>query len=135
MARLKRVLSEFDHLPQVGQVMWIEKLAEGVLQVDTAIGPRYVRLNFKQRAYLMWMFRHFPSLPQQVLRPREQRMVDRLCEENGFASMPGMGAADATVIGRIEKRIPVVEEVLPIHKPVAVSNSAVPERRSEAASA
>ena len=115
--------------------MWIEKLAEGVLQVDTAIGPRYVRLNFKQRAYLMWMFRHFPSLPQQVLTPREQRMIDRLCEENGFASMPGMGAADATVIGRIEKRLPVVEEVLPIRKPVAVSNSAVPEQRSEAASA
>ena len=115
--------------------MWIEKLAEGVLQVDTAIGPRYVRLNFKQRAYLMWMFRHFPSLPQQVLTPREQRMIDRLCEENGFASMPGMGAADATVIGRIEKRLPVVEEVLPIRKPVAASNSAVPERSREAASA
>ena len=115
--------------------MWIEKLAEGVLQVDTAIGPRYVRLNFKQRAYLMWMFRHFPSLPQQVLRPREQRMVDRLCEENGFASMPGMGTADATVIGRIEKRLPVTEETLSMRKPVAVSNSAVPERGSEAASA
>jgi len=84
---------------------------------------------------LMWMFRHFPSLPQQVLRPREQRMVDRLCEENGFASMPGMGAADATVIGRIEKRLPVVEEVLPMRKPVAVSNSPVPERGREAASA
>ena len=130
MARLNSAI-----FPKVGQVMWIEKLAEGVLQVDTAMGPRYVRLNFKQRAYLLWMFRHFPSLPQQVLTPREQRMVDRLCEENGFASMPGMGAADATVIGRIEKRLPVVEEVLPIRKPVALSNSAVPGRSSEAASA
>jgi hypothetical protein len=83
----------------------------------------------------MWMFRHFPSLPQRVLTPREQRMIDRLCEENGFASMPGMGAADAAVIGRIEKRLPVVEEVLPSRKPIAVSNSAVPERSSEAASA
>lgn len=115
--------------------MWIEKLAEGVLQVDTAIGPRYVRLSFKQRAYLMWMFRHFPSLPQQVLSPREQRMVDRLCEENGFASMPGMDTADAPVIGRIEKRLPVPAEVLPMRKPVTGSKSGVRERGSEAASA
>jgi hypothetical protein len=120
---------------QAGQVMWIEKLTEGVLQVDTAIGPRYVRLNFKQRAYVMWMFRHFPSLPQQVLSPREQRMIDRLCEENGFASMPGMGTPDATIIGTIEKRLPVQEEVLTMRQPASVTSSAVPERGSEAASA
>jgi hypothetical protein len=115
--------------------MWIEKLAEGVLQVDTAIGPRYVRLNLGQRAYLLWMFRNFPSLPQQVLSPREQRMVDRLCEENGFSSMPGMGTPDALVIGRIEKRLPVPAEVLPMRKPVAGSKAGVRERGSEAASA
>ncbi|MFY9560702.1 MAG: hypothetical protein WAQ52_10750 [Terriglobales bacterium] len=115
--------------------MWIEKLADGVLQVDTPIGPRYVRLNFTQRAYLMWMFRHFPSLPQQVLSSREQRMVDRLCEENGFASMPGVGALEAPVIGRIEKRLSIQPIVLPMRKPVSGSKSAVPERGSEAASA
>lgn len=115
--------------------MWIDKLADGVLQVDTAIGPRFVRLNFKQRAYLLWMFRHFPSLPHQVLSPREQRMVGRVCEENGFASMPGMGAADAPVIGRIEKRLTVSAEILPMRKPVAGSKSGVRERGREAASA
>src|SRR5258707_1046280 len=75
-----------DLLSRVGQVMWIDKLAEGVLQVDTPIGPRFVRLHFKQRAYLLWMFRNFPSLPHQVLSAREQRMVDRAVEENGFSS-------------------------------------------------
>jgi len=115
--------------------MWIEKLAAGVLQVDTPIGPRFVQLNIKQRAYLLWMFRNFPSLPQQVLSPREQRMIDRLCEENGFASMPGMGAADATVIGRIEKRSAVPAEGLLMRLPVAASKSSVRERESEAASA
>ena len=115
--------------------MWIEKLVAGVLQVDTAIGPRFVQLNIKQRAYLLWMFRHFPSLPQQVLSPREQRMVDRMCEENGFASMPGMGAADAPVIGRIEKRSPVAAEVFPTRMAVVSSKSGVRERESEAASA
>ena len=114
--------------------MWIDKLAEGVLQVDTPIGPRFVRLNFKQRAYLLWMFRNFPSLPPQVLSPREQRIVDRACEENGFASMPGMGASDAPVIGRIEQQIAVSADVLPMRKPVAGSKASVRER-SEAASA
>jgi len=46
-----------------------------------------------------------------------------------------MGTPDATIIGRIEKRLPVVEEVFPMRKPVAISNSAVPERAAEAASA
>jgi hypothetical protein len=115
--------------------MWMEKLADGVLQVDTPIGPRYVRLNFPQRAYLMWIFRHFPSLPQQVLNLRQQRMVERLCEQNGFTSMPGLGAPEAPVIGRIEKRVPLPAEVLPLRKPLAGSKPVVPERGSEAASA
>ncbi len=114
--------------------MWIDKLAEGVLQVDTSIGPRFVRLNFKQRAYLLWMFRNFPSLPPQVLSPREQRIVERACEENGFASMPAMGAPGAPVIGRIEQRIMVSEDVVPMRKPVAGSKTTVREHR-EAASA
>jgi len=115
--------------------MWIEKLAAGVLQVDTPIGPRFVQLNIKQRAYLLWMFRNFPSLPQQVLSPREQRMIDRMCEENGYASMPGMGAADAPVIGRIESRSPVQAEVSPTRMPVAAAKSRIGQRESEAASA
>jgi hypothetical protein len=114
--------------------MWIDKLAEGVLQVDTPIGPRYIRLNFTQRAYLMWMFRHFPSLPQQVLSAREQQMVDRLCEENGFSSMPGVGVPEAPVIGRIEKRLPPPTEMIAMRKPVSRSKQ-VREPGSEAASA
>jgi hypothetical protein len=114
--------------------MWMDKLADGVLQIDTPIGPRYVRLTFKQRAYLLWMFRNFPSLPQQVLSDREQRFVDRVCEENGFASMPPVGPSRPLVIGRIEKRIPQAE-VLPLRKPAVGTKSPVPEQGREAASA
>jgi hypothetical protein len=103
--------------------------------VDTPIGPRFVRLNIKQRAYLLWVFRNFPSLPQQVLSPREQRMIDRMCEENGFLSMPGMGVADAPVIGRIENRSPATAETFPRRLPVAAAQSGVREQESEAASA
>lgn len=115
--------------------MWIEKLADGVLQVDTPIGPRYVQPNFKQRAYLLWIFRHFPSLPQQVLRPRERQLIDRLWSENKFVSMPAMGEPSKPVIGRIERRMSSQPEVLPIPRPVSGSNGAVQEPGREAASA
>src|SRR5258705_13383239 len=135
MARLARGCRKLTVFPGRPGIMWIDKLADGVLQVDTPIGPRFVRMNFTQRAYLLWMFRNFPSLPPQVLSPREQRMVDRACEENGFASMPGMGAADAPVIGRIEKRITVAQDVRPVRKPALGSTSSVREPGSAAASA
>ena len=84
--------------------MWIEKLTEGVLELDTPIGPRYVELNFAQRAYLLWTFRNFVSLPQQVLRQWEVRLIDRLLAENNFVSLV-IGERQRPVIGRIERRM------------------------------
>jgi hypothetical protein len=115
--------------------MWIEKLADGVLEIDTPIGPRYVQPDFKQRAYLLWIFRNFPSLPQQVLRPKERQLIDRLWSENKFVSMPAMGAPNKPVIGRIERRASSQSEVQPIRKPVSSSSAAVQEPGREAASA
>ena len=116
--------------------MWIEKLTEGVLEVDTPIGPRYVHPNLVQRAYLIWTFRNFFSLPQQVLRPWERRLIDRVWSENKFVSLSAVGAPDRPVIGRIERRAaPAQAEVLPIRKPASGSNSAVAEQSREAASA
>ena len=46
--------------------MLIEKLAAGVVQVQTPIGPRYVMPSFLQRIYLLWMFRNFPILPPEL---------------------------------------------------------------------
>ena len=115
--------------------MWIEKLADGVLEVDTPIGSRYVQPNLVQRAYLIWTFRNFFSLPQQVLRPWERRLIDRLWSENRFVSVSAAGAPDRPVIGKIERRAPALAEVLPIRKPVSGSNPAVAEQSREAASA
>jgi len=115
--------------------MWIEKLADGVLELDTAIGPRYVQPSFLQRAYLIWTFRNFFSLPQQVLRPWEIRLIDRLCNENRFVSLMAAGAHDRPVIGRVERRAPSQAEVLPIRKPASSAQTAVAEQTREAASA
>jgi hypothetical protein len=138
MARLesKGVSAAFSRC----KFMWIEKLLDGVLELETPLGPRYLQPNLAQRAYLIWTFRNFFSLPQQVLRPRERRLIDRLWSENRFVSVRAMNSLDRPVIGRIERRAPSQAEILPIHnssirKPVSASNSAAGEQGREAASA
>lgn len=100
--------------------MLIDKLAAGVVQVQTPIGPRYVMPSFLQRVYLLWMFRNFPILPHAVLSRREQRMIDRMCSEQRFASMAYTDSLDeAPVIGTIERRPPVSANTLPPRRPAA----------------
>jgi hypothetical protein len=120
--------------------MWIEKLNRGVLELDTPIGPRYLQPNLVQRAYLIWTFRNFFSLPQAVLHARQLRLIDRLRDENKFVSLSAAGVPDKPVIGRIERRAPVHAEVLPIRKPamrepISASTSAAAGPSREAASA
>jgi hypothetical protein len=94
--------------------MLIEKLAAGVVQVQTPIGPRYVMPSFLQRVYLLWMFRNFPILPHAVLNRRQQRIIDRMCSEQRFASMAyADGMDEAPVIGTVERRPAVGEDQLP----------------------
>ncbi len=98
--------------------MLIEKLAAGVVQVQTPIGPRYLIPSFFQRVYLLWMFRNFPILPHAVLSIRQQRMIDRMCGEQRFASLPyAHGVDDVPVIGTVEHRPPLAD--LPPRRPVA----------------
>jgi hypothetical protein len=100
--------------------MWIDKLADGVVQVQTPIGPRYVMPSLLQRAYFLWMFRHFAILPQAVLSPIQQRLIDRLCSEQRFVSMAyADGLEDAPVIGTVERRSTVGTDSLPPRRPAA----------------
>jgi hypothetical protein len=87
--------------------MWMEKLAAGVVRVVTPIGPRFIELSFWQRAYFLWIFRNFDTLPQQVLSERQRRIIDQLCVEKRFVSLAS-SADDAPIIGTLE-RIPVVQ--------------------------
>jgi hypothetical protein len=94
--------------------MWIEKLADGVVRVQTPIGPRFIMPSFFQRVYLLWMFRNFPILPHAVLNDRQQRMIDRMCGEQSFASAAyASGMDEAPVIGTIERRPPIASHSLP----------------------
>ena len=104
--------------------MLIDKLAVGVVQVQTPIGPRYLMPSFLQRVYLLWVFRNFAILPHAVLSGRQQRMIDRMCSEQVFASLPYVdGLNEAPVIGIIERRPPVGTSPLPPRRPVADESS------------
>ena len=85
----------------------MEKLVSGVVRVVTPIGPRYIELSFLQRAYFLWIFRNFDTLPQQVLSERQKRVIDTLCLEKRFVSLPS-SMDEVPVIGTLE-RIPVTQ--------------------------
>jgi hypothetical protein len=98
--------------------MWINKLADGVVRIITPVGPRYIRLTFSQRAYFLWIFRHFDKLPQQVLSERQQRFIDALCVDHRFISLPST-IDETPVIGTLE-RIPLIQiEERPAKRSVA----------------
>src|SRR5258708_19928795 len=98
--------------------MWIEKLAGGVVRVQTPIGPRYVMPSFLQRVYLVWMFRNFHILPHAVLSGRQQRLIDLLCAEQRFASMAyADGMDEAPVLGPIARLPSICDKHLPLRPP------------------
>jgi hypothetical protein len=102
--------------------MWMEKLSNGVLCVQTALGARYIRPTFWQRFYLTWVFRNFASLPEQVLSERQRRLVSELCRAQNFIT-PSFtnGLLDAPVIGIVERRPSQLLEEVPRKRPVAVA--------------
>jgi len=104
----------------------IEKLAAGVVQVQTPIGPRYVMPSFLQRIYLLWMFRNFPILPHAVLSGRQQRLIDRMCSEQSFASTAYVDDMNVLpVIGTIEHRPAIGSYSLPPRRPPASESSSL----------
>ena len=90
--------------------MWLEKLFSGVLRVLTPLGPRYLQPSFAQRLYLLWIFRHFETLPVKVLSSRQRHMIESMCANNQFIVL---AFEDVPVVGTLEQRPPV-----PVGKPV-----------------
>ena len=105
--------------------MELDKLFWGVLRVQTPLGPRYLKPTFIHRAYLMWVFRHFPALPVKVLSRRQQRLIESMCEQNRFVSL-GAGADDAPLIGTLEQRPPISSETSARRPSRSVADSVAP---------
>jgi hypothetical protein len=104
--------------------MWMEKLSVGVLRVLTPLGPRYLNPSFAQRLYLLWIFRHFKTLPVKVLSPRQQRRIESMCARQGFVSvLEPNGLVDTPLLGTLEQRPPVAEPRWPTRR---VSDAVAP---------
>ena len=85
--------------------MWLARLRHGVLRVATDAGRRYVAPCLWERVALLWMFRNFTVLPQQVLTAGQQELVQNICARGSLPS-PDRIEADA-VLGTIEISSPL----------------------------
>lgn len=56
-----------------------EKLRSGIIELRTNRGLLYASPSFWERLYLLWTFRNFHRLPQQVLNRQQQRLIEKLC--------------------------------------------------------
>lgn len=74
---------------KVFNAMWMEKIRHGVLEVSTDQGTRFVHPGFLERVRLVWMFRNFHVLPQEVLTAHQRRLVDTLCSDRRLARCAG----------------------------------------------
>jgi hypothetical protein len=86
--------------------MWMEKIRHGVLQVSSDTGTRYVSPRLLDRIRLVWTFRNFTVLPEEVLSPQVQHVVDELCQHTKRESRTTMYLSDhqnQVVIGVVEK--------------------------------
>ena len=81
--------------------MLMEKIRHGVLQVSTDHGPRFVEPSLLERLRLIWMFRNFKLLPQEVLNQHEQALVRQLCDQ-GLGKRHDVNPD--SVIGTVERQ-------------------------------
>jgi len=79
----------------------MEKIRHGLLQVSTDHGPRFVEPSLVQRLQVLWMFRNFKLLPQEVLNEHEQHLVRALCEKK---LQKRSDVNPDAVIGTVEQR-------------------------------
>jgi len=68
---------------------------------ENSQGMVYAPVSGWNQAYLLWTFRNFRSLPQNVLNPRQQQLMASLYRDASEHSLRGL--SDAFVVGRIEE--------------------------------
>lgn len=108
----------------------LDKVRAGVLQLSTPNGSLCVKPPLKERLLLLWIFRNFKILPEQVLGEREKKLVDRL-RNSDLPALPGnFGRDEGLVIGTVdfefmkkpvqsERRVsaPVMVQTMPVIAP------------------
>ena len=104
--------------------MQLAALRKGILKVETSGGARYVELSLRQRLYLLWVFRNFTELPENVMSRREQQLVASLCGNSRF--LDPVEVDDEAVIGTVER---CAVQLTPKKMPASEMNTLVAARR------
>lgn len=100
--------------------MWIDKLTDGVLCVMTPMGARYIKPTTRERLYLMWVFRHFKSIPPQILTVQQRQFIDALYATQRFVPKPRLTlAGESLIIGTVETRPRMAVGEQPLTQPTA----------------
>ena len=89
--------------------MWMEKIRHGVLQVSTDAGERFVTPSLSERIQLVWMFRNFQILPEEVLTRHERTLLDHLCASDRMRARRSTEATPC-VIGTVERHSPMPDK-------------------------
>jgi hypothetical protein len=80
----------------------LDKVRAGVLQLSTPTGTVCVKPVLKERLLLLWIFRNFKILPEQVLGDREKRFIERLRGVDREILPGNFGSDEGLVIGTVD---------------------------------
>ena len=105
--------------------MLIDKICRGVLAVETSSGLRYVQPSLVERVWLLWTFRNFRLLPEEVLNRHERALIDSLCRKGRFL-VNGNGRGDLSLhsIGTVERSVARQQPKSTLLKPTRVQPTA-----------
>lgn len=78
----------------------LQKIRSGLVELRTNRGLVYASPAFWERIYLLWTFRNFHRLPQQVLNRRQRQLIEKL-RQSAMIVLPGR-IAQSSVIGAVE---------------------------------
>ena len=83
------------------------KLRAGVLHLQTPNGLRCIPLTLTERILLIWVFRHFTVLPEQVLGQQSLRLLNQLLNnDRPYQRCSAIHPSDRdAVIGTVECQI------------------------------
>jgi hypothetical protein len=93
--------------------MLIEKIRRGVLQVTTETGTHYVEPSLLEKLLLLWTFRNFRVLPEEVLTEHERQFIGQLCERSRLQKASASDVAEPScVIGTVDRVPPAPRRIL-----------------------
>ena len=93
--------------------MLLEKIRRGVLHVATETGTHSVEPSLLEKLLLLWTFRNFRVLPEEVLTQSERQFIGQLCERSRLQRVSQADLADPScVIGTVDRVPPAPRKIL-----------------------